>query len=171
MNGEGYEDKTAEQAVRHATEAHRQKCIDAAYTLLNRPKRIEHLILRKKSQIAALESCLLPQAIRYDMDKVQSSPEDMLSRIAAEVRDLEQEVIGLQLKKAKAIGEITRAIEQLEDERERTVLTLRYVWGMPAFKVAKAIHYTQRTELRIKTCGVFHLGEKLSHMSDSHVVK
>ncbi|MBN1776840.1 MAG: hypothetical protein JW811_01850 [Clostridiales bacterium] len=35
-------------------------------------------------------------------------------------------------------------IEQLEDERHRLVLTLRYINGLPWFKVEHAMHYERR---------------------------
>ena len=66
--------------------------LDEVYDFLMGPyhKRLE--IQRKESLIAELRSCLLPGAIRYDADKVQSSPGDQLSEVMAKIDEMERQV-------------------------------------------------------------------------------
>lgn len=73
------------------------------------------------------EMLLLPKAITYDKDKVQSTPEDKFSAICAKISDmqeeLEQSVFNLKGKQAKA----ERMIRLLEDPDEREVMRWYYM--------------------------------------------
>ena len=80
-----------------------------AYEFLNSARVLHWQWLRLKSKHDELESCLLPAAIRYDKDKVQSSPEDAISKIVAELNLLERRMAEVQYQKAKRIEEIDSA--------------------------------------------------------------
>ena len=56
-----------------------------AYEFLNSARVLHWQWLRLKAKHDELQSCLLPAAIRYDKDKVQTSPEDAMSKIMAEI--------------------------------------------------------------------------------------
>lgn len=56
--------------------------ITETYNYLLRVREQEWTIWRLTLQHDELQSCLLPAAIRYDKDVVQTSPEDKLSAIA-----------------------------------------------------------------------------------------
>ncbi|MBR3366699.1 MAG: hypothetical protein IKG66_02765, partial [Lachnospiraceae bacterium] len=82
----------------------------------------EHLMLvrriNRRIWIAQLEhdelqSCLLPKAITYDQDVVQTSPGDRMGDIAGEVLDMEKKLRALQRRKATAFVQIRREIELL----------------------------------------------------------
>ena len=62
-----------------------------AYEFLNSVRVLHLQWLRLKAKHDALESCLLPGAIRYDKDKVQTSPDDTMSKVISEIADLEKE--------------------------------------------------------------------------------
>ena len=70
-----------------------------AYEFLNSARVLHWQWLRVKAKHDELESCLLPGAIRYDRDKVQTSPDDIMGRILAEVNELEQRMEQLQVEK------------------------------------------------------------------------
>ena len=50
--------------------------LDETYDFLMQIRRKEIIIRRKESQRDELRACLLPGAIRYDRDRVQSTPTD-----------------------------------------------------------------------------------------------
>ena len=58
---------------------------DEVYDFLMGPHRKRLEIARKENIIAELRSCLPPGAIRYDKDRVQSSPNDQLSDTMAKI--------------------------------------------------------------------------------------
>lgn len=131
------------------------------YSVRDEQKEIEEL----DDRIRELRMSLLPGAIRYDKDKVQSSPEDALSRRTAEVVDYEQELADrmrmLTLKRQKA----QEMIDTLEDSRERQALGLYFLSiGRPSMtKVAEKMGYTQRQTFRFYVSGLEHLQNAECH--------
>lgn len=115
-----------------------------AYIFLNSARVLHWEWLRLKAKHDELESCLLPAAIRYDKDKVQSSPEDPMSKIVAEVMELEKEMKRVQLNKSRQIAKIDKAISSLESAEERTALSMRYINRVSVAKIAKDMGYSEK---------------------------
>ena len=63
------------------------------YNHFMKVRRIEYKIQRLKYRRTALESCLLPPAIRYDKDKVQVTPSDKVSEIVAEIDEIDRKIL------------------------------------------------------------------------------
>lgn len=116
-----------------------------AYEFLNSARVLHWQWLRVKAKHDELESCLLPGAIRYDRDKVQTSPDDIMGRILAEVNELEQRMEQLQVAKSKRIEEIDKIINSLQSDEERTVLTMRFINRIPVTEIAEAMGYAEPT--------------------------
>ena len=112
------------------------------YNYLNSVRVLHWRWLRLKARHDELESCLLPAAIRYDKDKVQTSPDDTISKIVAEISELETQMNEVLLAKAKRINEITNIIHSLESDEERTALTMRYINRVPVADIAEAMGYS-----------------------------
>lgn len=115
-----------------------------AYEFLNSARVLHWQWLRLKAKHDELESCLLPAAIRYDKDKVQSSPEDAISKIVAEINALETKMKIVQMNKARRIDEIDRAISSIESDEERTALTMRYINRISVPDIAEAMGYSEQ---------------------------
>lgn len=84
---------------------------------------IEHLLAMIRNE----ELGLLPSGIRYDRDKVMTSPDDKFSEICAKISDM-QEQLGesiYKLKKKQAYCE--SLIIKLEDSDEREVMRYYYL--------------------------------------------
>ncbi len=115
-----------------------------AYEFLNSARVLHWQWLRLKAKHDELESCLLPAAIRYDKDKVQSSPEDAISKIVAEINALETKMKIVQMNKARRIDEIDSAISSIESDEERTALTMRYINRISVPDIAEAMGYSEQ---------------------------
>ena len=100
-----------------------------------------------------------------DRDRVQTSPVDKVSEIICKVADLEDQIEQLQEEKALLIIEIGDAIEQLEDDNEKTVLAEFYIGRVPMAQVAEIINYSVRRTYYFRKQGVLHLGEILGGIS------
>ena len=87
---------------------------------------------------------LLPKAIVYDKDKVQTSPEDPMAKIVSEIADLERRMAEIQYTKSVRINEITKSINALESKEERTALTMRYINRKSVTDIAEAMGYSER---------------------------
>ena len=115
-----------------------------AYIFLNSVRVLHLEWLRLKAKHDELESCLLPTAIRYDKDKVQTSPSDPMSKIVSEVMELENEMKRVQYNKSRQIAKIDKAISSLESAEERTALSMRYINRVPVAKIAKDMGYSEK---------------------------
>lgn len=135
--------------------------LNETYDFLMQIRRKEIIIRRKETQRDELRACLLPGAIRYDRDKVQSTPTDKMSDVMARVDELDREIEQLRREKASLIIEIGDAIEKLEDDNEKTVLTEFYIARAPMTQAADAINYSVRRAYDFRKRGVIHLGEVL----------
>ena len=100
------------------------------------------------------------RAIRYDTDKVQTSPEDVLAETAAAVLDLDREIEQLRRQKARLIRGVVKTIETLEDDREKLILTAYFVSRMTIRQVADEVHYSPTQTYRIYRAGLLHLAER-----------
>ena len=117
-----------------------------AYEFLNSARVLHWQYLRLKAKHDELETCLLPAAIRYDKDKVQTSPDDQMSKICAEIHELELEMAKVQRKKFIQIEKIEKAVNALADE-ERTALTMRYINRVSVSAIAEAMGFLSITVL------------------------
>ena len=135
--------------------------LNETYDFLMQIRRKEIIIRRKETQRDELRACLLPGAVRYDRDKVQSTPTDKMSDVMARVDELDREIEQLRREKASLIIEIGDAIEKLEDDNEKTVLTEFYIARAPMTQAADAINYSVRRAYDFRKRGVIHLREVL----------
>lgn len=136
-----------------------------AYAFLNSIRKIENEIVKLQLQHDELQSCLLPKAITYDGDRVQTSPEDKMLEIASRVLDMEKEIRDLKQRKAKHIVEVNNAIARLDNDTEQVILLGFYVGRLSAYKIADLVHYSVRGVYKAKHRAVIHLAEKCAQSS------
>lgn len=135
--------------------------ISEAYRFLNSIKHLDVEIARKQLQHDGLQSCLLPKAITYDKDRIQTSAEDPLLRIASDVVDLEREIHRLKAEKAQQIVTVNKAIGMLDSETEQLVLLGFYVGRLRPREVAELSHYSLSGLYKARRKAVEHLAVKL----------
>lgn len=90
-------------------------------------RRIELRIRRISLQIEELESSLLPQGIRYDKDKVQTSPANQLEADALRLIDVREEYRQVLLEYAEVALTIERQVKQIEPDLYNRILHMRYI--------------------------------------------
>lgn len=113
-----------------------------AHDILNAVRVIDLQILRLLSKKKMLESCLYPSGIRYDIDKVQGSPENQLEKLTSEIFEVERKIRDLYSSKLDKAAEIEALITQVESEEFRTILMLRYIGHMSINKIAESMSYS-----------------------------
>lgn len=144
----------------------RDEELSEVYDFLTGPHRKRLEIARKENIIAELRSCLLPGAIRYDEDKVQSSPRDQLSETMAKIDELERQVEALKAERSALIIEVNNVIEKLENDIEKAVLTEWYINRTKPSRIASNIGYSERRMYHYKKEGVQHLAQILKDFSE-----
>ena len=136
-------------------------------------RRIELRIRRITLQIEELESSLLPQGIRYDKDKVQTSPEDTLSKIAGKISDLEKLRTQLVRERRLLLLEIQDVLDQLENEQEQIVLEAYYLSRMSMMEISEMISYSIAQTYRFRARGLRNIrfkDEKNDNSSGAKIV-
>ena len=140
--------------------------LQETYDFLLGPRRISDEIWRKDLRRQELRSCLLPAGIAYDKDRVQTSPEDSMARVMAEVDEIDSQIDALQRARALEILRISRVIDRMDDPREATVLDAYYLGRRSMQEIAEHLHYSERHVYRLRSEGV----AKMSQMSIGPVV-
>ena len=112
---------------------------------LNKIRYIDMMINCKLEQVAELRSMLLPSAIRYDKDKVQTSPDaDSMSDTMSKVIELEEK-INNDIDKLVDLKSVAREkIEQMENEVEKVILYKRYFGNESFENIAVECGYSWR---------------------------
>ena len=136
------------------------------YDFLNSARVLHWQWLRLKAKHDELETCLLPAAIRYDKDKVQSSPDDAIGKIVAEIADLEYKMAEIQYAKSDRIEEIAKAINTLESDEERTALTMRYINRVPTSEIADAMGYSIKRIYQFMDQGGAQISKNIKALED-----
>ncbi len=127
------------------------------YDFLMKPHRKKQEIRRLEETIEELRSCLLPGAIRYDRDSVQTSPSNQLEETVAKIDEMERRLERLRQERAALIIEVNATIDKLEDPVERSVLTFYYVNRYKPEEVAELIGYSERWMYKVKKEAVMKL--------------
>ena len=99
----------------------------SAKEFLNKIRYIDMMINCKLEQVAELRSMLLPGAIRYDKERVQSShTSDQFTDTMAKVIELEEK-INADIDELVELKSVAREkIERMENEVEKVILYKRY---------------------------------------------
>ena len=142
---------------------------DEVYEFLTMPKKTKLQIRSKQMQIEDLRLQMLPGAVRYDKDTVQSSPEDPMMKFIGRVDELERAIEGLKQRYVDEQKMISEAIEMLEDEREQVVLIGRYVSGDSYDEIAAELFLSVDRVFQIHRSAVdkmVDIVDKVKHYSE-----
>lgn len=111
-----------------------------------RAERMEIISLSESRK--QLESTLLPKAIRYDMDKVQTSASDKLFEVTADLNELDQKLEKRIIKLSADISLAYELISQMDTPECRELLMLRYLMGtrkpLTWLEIAKKMEYSEQ---------------------------
>ena len=142
---------------------------DEVYEFLTMPKKTKLQIRSKQMQIEDLRLQMLPGAIRYDKDIVQSSPGDPMLKFIVRVDELERDIEGLKQQYVDEQKLISEAIEMLEDKREQVVLIGRYVSGDSYDEIAAELFLSVDRVFQIHRSAVdkmVDIVDKVKHYSE-----
>lgn len=126
---------------------------DKVYQFLAAPRRTRLKILQLEAKKQALESSLSPQGISYDGDRVQTTPEDRMAAVYAEIDALDRRIKELKLSAVDEINAVEAACAKLDEETERTVMIMYYVGGQEMEEIAKKIQYSVQSVYKFRRLG------------------
>lgn len=99
---------------------------------------------RMAERVKEAESALLPQAIRYDMDRVQTSPTDPMIKGAEEIDRYTRILRKMYRRLLSRMARAAQMISTLQDTRHRQVLELYVLDGLTMIETADKMGYTPR---------------------------
>jgi len=127
------------------------------YSIRDEQKEIEEL----KDRIYEIEQSLLPSGIRYDKERVQSSPQEHMSEAMAASVDYQMALEKKLVKLIKRRREAQELIDKLPRSYERQVLEVYFlsVRKVKLEDVASIIGYSRAQTYNIYNAALKHLGE------------
>lgn len=137
------------------------------YAFMNGARVLQLQWLRLKAKRDELAFCLLPGAIRYDIDKVQSSPTDGTNQIVIEILELEGQMAEVQQRKYIQIEKIDAAISSLDSDEERTALTMRFINRASVAEIAAAMGYAEPTIYKFINQGADKIQKSIRNINPS----
>ena len=90
-----------------------------------RDKRFELKILKDKRD--EIYYSLMPSGIRYDLDKVQTSPVDRMPVAAGDLEEAQQRIDALINSLSHDINLAMRVVNQMQESKHRQLIMLRYL--------------------------------------------
>lgn len=128
--------------------------INEAYSWLNRSRRCDSEIRRMIRKIDELKGCLLAGGVDYSKDRVNTSPDDMMSKIFAEIDETERLIMEKSLERACMVSEIAEAIELIDNELQKNILTEFFISKKSIIKIAEEMNYDRTWINKLKKEGV-----------------
>lgn len=119
------------------------------YDILCAPKKTKRKIAVIKAQMEKLRVMMLPGAIRYDLDHVQSSPKDQMLIFAEKIDELGRKATAQEELYMKQYAEVEELIEGLDDTHQ-DVVRLQYLAECKPREVAEMLSYSESTVYRLK---------------------
>ena len=123
-------------------------------TYLRRPKHIFANIVVLQEKIDNLRIKMLPRAISYDKDRVQTSPQDPMPNFAAEIDELDRQMVKLMNDYYESVGEVEKTIREVENEDARLILAKRYVGLKSWDTIENEVNWSRKTIFRRHSLGL-----------------
>ena len=124
--------------------------INEVYAFFGKPRLHDNKIKRLESTIEGLRDCLLPGGMRYDTDRVQTSPSDKTTEIMCRIIELESELEEERQKKANAVMEIDKALMKMPEGPYKQLLAEYYIGRIDIYKIADGMGVSVRHCYRLR---------------------
>lgn len=128
---------------------------------LHRVDDINTALICIRMQIEKLESCLQGHAIRYDKDKVQTSPKDAVLEVMCNLEGLLNKQTKLQIELTRAVADVADLIGHLTDKKQMLILHYRYTAGLQWGQIADKMGYAERHVFRLHDQAIDWLAKNL----------
>lgn len=137
-------------------------------------RRYRALVLRRESlerAIADAYDSATNITQRMDTMRVQTSPSDKMGDVVARISDTADQLREVEKRASEVLTEILKAIDAVEDEMQKTVLTMRYVEGLDWISISERIGYEATQTFVIHGRGLWAVKVWLQSAEENGVVK
>lgn len=108
-------------------------------------------------RIEKLEGCLQGRAIRYDVDKVQTSPKDPVAEVMGDLEALLKKQTKLQIDLTRAVAHTADLLDKLTDNKQLLVMHYRYMQGASWANIADLVGVSERHVYRLHDKAIDYL--------------
>ena len=129
---------------------------------LHRVEDIDAALRCNQMRIEKLESCLQGHAIRYDVDKVQTSPKDAVAEVMCDLEALLKKQTKLQIAMTRALADVADLIDNVEDKKQALVMHYRYTACLQWRAIANKTGYSERHVYRMHDMAIDEIYKKVS---------
>lgn len=119
-------------------------------------------IKKRYEKVEALKLSTLPSAIRYDKDKIQSSPQNYQEKALADAVDLEYEIEEEIASMDELKINVYNVINSLEDEEEQKLLLFYYYDVLSWQDVAAKMHRSESSIYDLRLIALENFGVRWS---------
>jgi len=116
---------------------------------LTAPRRTKRKIAVTKAQMERLRVMMLPGAIRYDKENVQTSPQDPMLVFAEKMDELTSDAKQLETLYMQQYKEVETMADTLDDAH-RDVIKLGYLAEYKPTEIAIELNYSESTVYKLK---------------------
>ena len=134
---------------------------EKAKEYLTRPQRIIEANKKDAEKILQLESSLIGRGVRYDTDRVQTSPKDNMSEVVSEIVTIEKNIYERNLLRANIISEIYRKLNSLDNPRHSQILHRYYLMNRTFSDIAEEMNLSAKWVSKLHVDALKALAETL----------
>lgn len=133
---------------------------DELFSILIAPSELQDEIESIESKIKAYRDKMLPSAIRYDSDKVKSSPKDIMPEYVAKIEGLSNLKEKKIIEQFKALNRVEALAEHLTGTEKRIII-MRYMENREYEEIAEILYMSERQMFNYRKSAIEKL-EKIS---------
>lgn len=139
---------------------------DELLKILTKPRNIKAEMRRVDARIEDTRLMMLPSAIRYDTDKVISSPSDPMLKFAEQIDELEQQKKKLKEEYLVARSKLLNLVDKLSDNIMKDVIQARYMSEMRFKDIVETIPVEEAQMYRLHNKAIGEMEEIIKHDSE-----
>lgn len=121
---------------------------------LHRVDDINTALLCIQMRIDRLEGCLQGHAIRYDQDKVQTSPKDAVAEVMCDLEGLLKRQAALRIQMTRAVADVADLIDRVDDRNQSLIMHYRYVACLHWHDIADKMGYAESHLFKIHDAAI-----------------
>ena len=125
-----------------------------ARTYLRKPARIRADMDILNERIDELRKSMLPKAVSYDKDPVQTSPQDPMPNYAAKIDELNRELFKLLHELEDTKDDITNTLKKIDNDEVRSIMAQRYIGRKPWRVISQGLMMSEETMYRRHRLGL-----------------
>ena len=125
-----------------------------AKEFLERPKKLKKKIDVKTAKIKELRDEMLPRAVNFEKERVQTSPHDPMPDFADKVYELDQQIADLYKEYESALDNVEEVIERIENGSAQLVMTKKYISGKTTGQIEKEMFCSRRSVFYLQASGL-----------------